>query len=91
MLLAGTRATVRSPQRGDCQMPVIYVNLLNGRERFVHRDGFVVKHDEFEVEDVLQAVEELRNEQPSAVLEEWNGWALEIVDTRCQVVHVVAL
>ena len=72
-------------------MPRYYFNLMDGRDHIIDPDGVDLGNEPFRLEDVLCALEELRSEERPEVVDEWQGWTLEIVDSQGRTIHVITL
>ena len=67
-----------------------YFNLTNGETMIRDEDGIEASSVQAAVISAMEAVEELRSQDPSNS-EEWQGWWLEIVDTSGQAVQTIPL
>ncbi len=67
-----------------------YFNLTDGETMIRDEEGIVASSIRAAVVSALEAVEELRAQDPSNS-DEWRGWRLEIVDTSGQAIQVIPL
>ena len=67
-----------------------YFNLTNGETMIRDEEGIVASSIRAAVVSAMEAVEELRAQDPSNS-DEWQGWQLEIVDAMGQAVQVIPL
>src|SRR5215213_4903712 len=67
-----------------------YFNLTNGETMIRDEEGIVASCIRAAVVSAMEAVEELRAEDPSNS-DEWQGWRLEIVDTSGQAIQAIPL
>jgi hypothetical protein len=67
-----------------------YFNLTNGETMILDEDGIEASSVQAAVISAMEAVEELRAQDPSNS-EEWQGWWLEIVDASGQAVQTIPL
>jgi hypothetical protein len=67
-----------------------YFNLTNGETMIRDEEGIVASCIQAAVVSALEAVEELRAQDPSNS-DEWQGWWLEIVDASGQAVQTIPL
>jgi hypothetical protein len=67
-----------------------YFNLTNGETMIRDEDGVEAASIQAAVVSAMEAVEELRAQDPSNS-DEWRGWRLEIVDASGQAVQAFAL
>ena len=70
--------------------PRYYFNLTDGETMIRDGEGIVASSIRAAVVSALEAVEELRAQDPSNS-DEWRGWRLEIVDTSGQAVQTIPL
>jgi hypothetical protein len=67
-----------------------YFNLINGETMIRDEEGIEASSIQAAVISAMEAVEELRAQDPSNS-EEWQGWWLEIVDGSGQAVQTIPL
>ena len=67
-----------------------YFNLTDGDSMIRDEEGIEVSSIQAAVVSALEAVEELRAQDPSNS-DEWQGWRLEIVDTSGRAVQAIPL
>jgi hypothetical protein len=67
-----------------------YFNLTNGDAMIRDEEGIKVSSVQAAVVAAMEAVEQLRAQEPSNS-DEWQGWQLEIVDAMGQAVQVIPL
>jgi len=74
-------------------LPVLaryYFNLTNGDSMIRDEEGITASSLQAAVVSAMEAVEELRAQDPSNS-DEWQGWRLEIVDASGQAVQTIPL
>lgn len=67
-----------------------YFNLTDGETMIRDEEGIVASSIQAAVVSAMEAVEELRAQDPSSS-DEWHGWRLEIVDASGQAVQSLPL
>jgi hypothetical protein len=67
-----------------------YFNLTNGDVMIRDEEGIEASSIQSAVISALEAVEELRAQDPSNS-DEWQGWRLEIIDAEGRAVHAIPL
>ena len=67
-----------------------YFNLTDGDDMIRDEEGIKASSIQTAVVSAMEAVEELRAQDPSNS-DEWQGWRLEIVDASGQAVHAIPL
>ena len=78
------------PAQGLSATARYYFNLTNGETMIRDEAGIVASSVQAAVVSAMEAVEELRAQDPSHA-DEWQGWRLEIVDASGQAVQAVPL
>jgi hypothetical protein len=76
--------------RGLSVTALYYFNLTNGETMIRDEEGIEASSIQAAVIPAMEAVEELRAQDPSNS-EEWQGWWLEIVDASGQAVQTIPL
>ena len=67
-----------------------YFNLTNGDVMIRDEEGIEASSIQSAVISALEAVEELRAQDPSNS-DEWQGWRLEVIDAEGRAVHAIPL
>ena len=91
--LSETDPTVSSPDIAAPDPSVsarYYFNLTNGDAMIRDEVGIEASSLQAAVISAMEAVEELRAQDPSNA-DEWQGWRLEIVDAEGRAVHAIPL
>ncbi|MFC1456481.1 DUF6894 family protein [Microvirga arabica] len=86
-------ASVSSPTHSSAGLSKAaryYFNLTDGISMIRDEEGIVASSIQTAVISALEAVEELRAQDP-LTSEEWSGWRLEIVDASGQAVQTIPL
>ena len=85
--------SVSTPDISAPSLPVsarYFFNLTNGDAMIRDEEGIEASSIQSAVVSGMEAVEELRAQDPSNS-DEWQGWRLEIVDAEGRAVHAISL
>jgi hypothetical protein len=91
--LSETAPSASSPNVSAPRLAVLaryFFNLTNGDAMIRDEEGIEASSLQAAVISAMEAVEELRAQDPSNA-DEWQGWRLEIVDAEGRAVHAIPL